>query len=107
MPAIAIYGQREGMFALALRNTLQQLSAHPDPFFPEGLSSSAELWGLVAITSALLAYHRFAGLCFVSAVLALSRSSADVPLYGAFMVTAALALQTPPSTKDPADQPSE
>lgn len=103
-PALALHADGSGTSAQLLRNTLEQLSAHPDPLFPAWLGRSVELWGLLAATCALVAYHRLASLTFVAGMAALSRSSADVPLYGVFLLAAALALQLPQFGQKPADQ---
>jgi hypothetical protein len=89
----ALLATREEGWGLVLGRTLEQLSAHPDPFIPTAARYALELWGLLTAALCLFTPQRSPALLMVLGLCLLGRSSADVPLGAVFLLNAALALQ--------------
>ncbi len=104
-PALALAADQPGEWQLALRRTLEQLSAHPDPLLPAWLQRSGEVLAIGATLLSASVFRRSAALCLAAGMAILGRSSPDVPLGAMFLLTAALSMQLLLVPPKPADQP--
>jgi hypothetical protein len=94
-PALALAADQTDTWQRLLRDTLQQLGSHPDPWLPSWLIRSVEISALGAAAIALVARARRAELLLVAALAVLGRASLDVPLGALFLLGAALVAQLP------------
>jgi hypothetical protein len=90
--AVAMQGLGTEGWGLVVGRTLEQLSAHPDPFVPRLVRYTVELWGLCAVIGCCVLPKRPPTLLMALGLCLLGRSSADVPACAVFLLNAALAL---------------
>jgi hypothetical protein len=89
----ALFALRPDGWGFVAGRTLEQLSAHPDPFLPNVVRYTFELWGLLAALGCLVLPKRAPQLLMALGLCLLGRSSADVPIGAVFLLNGALALQ--------------